>query len=110
MELLNFGNRESENFSLDLNQEDKSGFSPLVLAVYGGHTDVVVALTKRFELTTSKHFDLFLSGVDVNKLCTSGATAFNVALITGWLLQAKHGMVKVGLLDLFGHFLPFYGG
>ena len=54
MELLNFGNRESENFSLDLNQEDKSGFSPLVLAVYGGHTDVVVALTKRFELTTSK--------------------------------------------------------
>jgi len=69
MELLNFGSRESENFSLDLNQEDKSGFSPLVLAVYGGHTDVVVALTK--------------SGVDVNKLCTSGATAFNVALITG---------------------------
>merc|ERR1712192_385627 len=57
------------NFSLDLNQEDRSGFSPLVLAVYGGHTDVVVTLTKR--------------GVDVNRLCTSGATAFNVALITG---------------------------
>ena len=54
MELLNFGNRESENFSLDLNQEDKSGFSPLVLAVYGGHTDVVVALTKRFEFNNDK--------------------------------------------------------
>jgi len=69
MELLNFGNGDMANFSLDLNQEDRSGFSPLVLAVYGGHTDVVVALTNR--------------GVDVNKLCTSGATAFSVALITG---------------------------
>jgi len=69
LELLNFCKDESANFSLDLNQEDRSGFSPLVLAVYGGHTDVVVALTKR--------------GMDVNKLCTSGATAFNVALITG---------------------------
>jgi len=69
MELLNFGKGEPANSSLDLNQEDRSGFSPLVLAVYGGHTDVVVALTKR--------------GVDVNKLCTSGATAFSVALITG---------------------------
>jgi len=69
LELLNLGKIESANFSLDLNQEDRSGFSPLVLAVYGGHTDVVVALTKR--------------GVNVNKLCTSGATAFNVALITG---------------------------
>ena len=54
MELLNFESRESANFSLDLNQEDKSGFSPLVLAVYGGHTDVVEALTKRFELTARK--------------------------------------------------------
>jgi len=47
MELLNFGKGEPANSSLDLNQEDRSGFSPLVLAVYGGHTDVVVALTKR---------------------------------------------------------------
>lgn len=70
IELLNIGNKkENSNLSLDLNQEDRSGFSPLVLAVYGGHTDVVVALTK--------------SGVDLNKLCTSGATAFSVALITG---------------------------
>ena len=48
LELLNLGKIESANFSLDLNQEDRSGFSPLVLAVYGGHTDVVVALTKRW--------------------------------------------------------------
>jgi len=54
VELLNFGKKESTNFSLDLNQEDKSGFSPLVLAVYGGHTDVVVALTKRFVLATAQ--------------------------------------------------------
>ena len=49
MELLNVGKGEMASFSLDLNQEDRSGFSPLVLAVYGGHTDVVVALTKRCE-------------------------------------------------------------
>ena len=55
MELLNVcNNKESSNLSLDLNQEDKSGFSPLVLAVYGGHTDVVVALTKRFVLATAQ--------------------------------------------------------
>ena len=60
MELLNFGSRESANISLDLNQEDKSGFSPLVLAVYGGHTDVVVALIKRYVLTTS-NFSILLS-------------------------------------------------
>ena len=62
VELLNFGKRESTNFSLDLNQEDKSGFSPLVLAVYGGHTDVVVALTKRFDDTEVRSlvFLLFL--------------------------------------------------
>ena len=48
MELLDFGSREPTNVDLDLNQEDKSGFSPLVHAVYGGHTDMVVALTERF--------------------------------------------------------------
>ena len=57
IELLNIGNKkENSNLSLDLNQEDRSGFSPLVLAVYGGHTDVVVALTKRFVLVTSTFF------------------------------------------------------
>ena len=90
MELLNFGQVESVNFSLDLNQEDKSGFSPLVLAVYGGHTDVVVALTKRCVtqcvVDDMCNFDVFFRGVDINKLCTSGATAFGVALITGWLV------------------------
>ena len=31
-------------------------------------------------------FMSFFRGVNVNKLCTSGATAFNVALITGWFV------------------------
>ena len=62
LELLNLGKIESANFSLDLNQEDKSGFSPLVLAVYGGHTDVVVALIKRYVLTTSNFLILLSVG------------------------------------------------
>jgi len=64
LEILNASNKD-----LNLNQEDRSGFSPLVSAVYGGHTDVVVSLIK--------------GCVDVNLKCSSGATAFNVALITG---------------------------
>jgi len=43
LEILNASNKD-----LNLNQEDRSGFSPLVSAVYGGHTDVVVSLIKGF--------------------------------------------------------------
>lgn len=59
-----------EQETLDMLQEDRSGFSPLVLAVWGGHLDTVTALTDS-------------DRVDVNKVCNSGATAFDVALISG---------------------------
>jgi len=59
-----------EQDTLDTRLEDRSGFSPLVLAVWGGHCDTVRALTD--------------SGrVDINRVCSSGATAFDVALISG---------------------------
>jgi len=43
--------------------------------------------------------------VDVNKLCSSGATAFNVALITGWLLKSIESSKWVSWIS-FPPFLP----
>ena len=50
LEILNASNKD-----LNLNQEDRSGFSPLVSAVYGGHTDVVVSLIKGFVKEKPNH-------------------------------------------------------
>ena len=38
---------------VDVGQEDRSGFSPLVLAVYGGHTEAVEAMLRRSPSTYS---------------------------------------------------------
>jgi len=67
-----------EQETLDTGQEDRSGFSPLVLAVWRGHLDTVIALTDRSTVLHNRS-----DRVDVNKVCSSGATAFDVALISG---------------------------
>lgn len=65
--------------ALDPGQEDKSGFSPLILAIHGVAccgTDAVQVL-------------LASTRVDVNQLCKSGTTAFEMSLISGKLEVAE---------------------